>query len=44
MDNDGVDDDDSFELSVWRRLFDDDNNVCSEVVWDCTSGENIGFK
>ena len=31
-------DNDSFELSVWRRF-----NVCSEVVWDCTSGENIGL-
>ncbi len=33
-------DDDSSELSVYRRLFDD---VCSELVWDWTSGENIGF-
>lgn len=42
FDNDNEDDEDSFELSVWRRLF-ADNNVCSEFVWDWTSGENIGF-
>ncbi len=40
LDNDD-DDDDSLELSVYRRLFDD--NICSELVWDWTRGENIGL-
>ena len=40
--SDNVDEEDSFELSVWRRLF-DDRSDCSELVWDWTRGENIGF-